>query len=262
MQVDPKEIAWGLERAKIIQDRKMALGSLKTIERHMTACRVEFVRESGNKLIQAGTQFEALALIVTGELIPTTLPGSILREGFVVGLHEYLHREDSAVWKSTYISLGNLMVLWLPLALFDDLAKLHQEFVPNISSIVLKRLDRFYWTSLSTVGPPTSRVAAALLSRLAVDGSLRPKGRAQAIFSGTAGGFRRDLMRITTLSRTAVWDSLNKLRGDRLIDWTEATSESSERIHLLKIDKLHELVEKQFLVEAAKFAESLDSSDR
>lgn len=61
-----------------------------------------------------------------------------------------------------------------------------------------------YWTSLATSGTPSSRVAAALVSRLALEGDDYGEDR-------TVEVKQKDLARLTTMSRSAVADGLAAL---------------------------------------------------
>ena len=68
----------------------------------------------------------------------------------------------------------------------------------------MRRMARFYWTSLATSGSTASRVAAALVSRLALEDEDHGENRSILIR-------QKDLVRLTTLSRSAVADGLSDL---------------------------------------------------
>ena len=70
--------------------------------------------------------------------------------------------------------------------------------------LVMRRLARFYWTSLATSGSPCPRVAAALVSRLVLSGDDHGGDRRIVVK-------QKDLARLTTLSRSAVADGLGEL---------------------------------------------------
>ena len=74
----------------------------------------------------------------------------------------------------------------------------------RMHQLVMRRLARFYWTSLATTGTPSSRVADALVSRLALDGADYGKDREIVLR-------QKDLVRLTTMSRSAVADGLAQL---------------------------------------------------
>ena len=73
--------------------------------------------------------------------------------------------------------------------------------------LVTRRLARFYWTSLATSSTPSSRVAAALVSRLALEGDDHGEDR-------TIEVKQRDPARLTAMSRSAVADGLAALTCD------------------------------------------------
>ena len=70
--------------------------------------------------------------------------------------------------------------------------------------LVMRRLARFYWTSLAISGTPSSRVAAALVSRLALVGNDHGEERTIPIR-------QKDLTRLTAMSRSGVADGLAAL---------------------------------------------------
>ena len=79
----------------------------------------------------------------------------------------------------------------------------------RMHQLVMRRLARFYWTSLATSGTPSSRVAAALVSRLALMGNDYGEDR-------TIEVKQKDLARLTTMSRSAVADGTSGVgRGTR-----------------------------------------------
>jgi len=80
--------------------------------------------------------------------------------------------------------------------------------------LVMRRLARFYWTSLATTGTPASRVAAALVSRLALEAEDFGAGRMVTIK-------QKDLVRLTTMSRSAVADGLTSLTTAGIISFGE-----------------------------------------
>ena len=82
----------------------------------------------------------------------------------------------------------------------------------NMHQLVMRRLARFYWTSLATSGSTPSRVAAALVSRLSL--SAEDHGQDRTIYIR-----QKDLGRLTTLSRSAVADGLSALAEASVISF-------------------------------------------
>ena len=107
-------------------------------------------------------------------------------------------------WVASYSAVTEATVVWIPLGLM----KLIVQRIPSVGDrmyeLVMRRLARFYWTSLATSGTPSSRVAAALVSRLALEGSDHGENRQIWIR-------QKDLIRLTTMSRSAVADGLSLL---------------------------------------------------
>lgn len=82
----------------------------------------------------------------------------------------------------------------------------------RIHQLVMRRMARFYWISRATSGAPASLVAAALVSRLALEDLDFGRNRRIAVK-------QKDLARLTTLSRSAAAIGLAGLSEDPVIAW-------------------------------------------
>ena len=153
-------------------------------------------------VIQSGAQFDYLLFVQSGTVVPWTFPRSELNAPFLVGVHEFLALAER--WIGTYSAATTAIVVTIPVGvmkLVSDQLPLVKE---NMHERVMRRLARFYWTSLATSGSKPSRVAAALVSRLSLDAEDHGQGRTIHIR-------QKDLGRLTTLSRSAVADGLTAL---------------------------------------------------
>lgn len=168
-------------------------------------------------LIRSGSQFTHLYFVQLGTIIPWQSPHSELSAPFLIGEHELL--SDAERWVGSYSAITEAIVVGIP----TGVMKLALDRIPCIRDkmhqLVMRRLARYYWTSLATSGTPSSRVAAALVSRLALTGDDFGEDRTIAIK-------QKDLARLTTMSRSAVADGLSSLADVRAI---RPTGEPSSR---------------------------------
>ena len=159
-------------------------------------------------LIRSGSLFTHLLFVQHGTVVPWQYPYSELEAPFLIGEHELLM--DAERWVASYSAVTEAVVVWIPVALM----KLVVDRIPRVRDrmhqLVMRRLARFYWTSLATSGTPSSRVAAALISRLALEGNDHGEDRAISIR-------QKDLTRLTTMSRSAVADGLSTLAKAQVI---------------------------------------------
>ena len=164
---------------------------------------MQYVEASGDlPLIRSGSLFTHLLFVQHGTVVPWQYPYSELEAPFLIGEHEFLM--DAERWVASYSAVTEAIVVWIPGALM----RLVVERIPRVGErmhqLVMRRLSRFYWTSLATSGTPSSRVAAALVSRLALDGNDHGEDREISIR-------QKDLTRLTAMSRSAVSDGLSVL---------------------------------------------------
>ena len=153
-------------------------------------------------LIRSGSKFTHLLFVQHGTVVPWQYPYSELAAPFLIGEHEFLTVAER--WVASYSAVTEAVVVDIPVGVMN----LALDRIPSVRDrmhqLVMRRLARFYWTSLATSGTPSSRVAAALVSRLALIGDDYGSDRTIAIR-------QKDLVRLTTMSRSAVADGLGSL---------------------------------------------------
>ncbi len=159
-------------------------------------------------LIRSGTLFTHLLFVQHGTVVPWQYPYSELEAPFLIGEHEFLMDTDR--WVASYSAVTEAIVVWIPVALMDLVVDRIPRVRDRMHQLVMRRLARFYWTSLATSGTPSSRVAAALVSRLALKGNDHGEDREISIR-------QKDLTRLTTMSRSAVADGLSTLAKAQVI---------------------------------------------
>ena len=163
---------------------------------------------SDTPLIGSGSAFTHLVFVQHGTIVPWQYPYSELAAPYLIGEHEFL--SDAERWVASYSAVTEAIVVDIPVSVM----RLIVERIPGVRDrmhqLVMRRLARFYWTSLATTGTPASRVAAALVSRLALEGDDYGENRKIRIQ-------QKDLIRLTTMSRSAVADGLGSLVRDEAI---------------------------------------------
>ena len=98
--------------------------------------------------------------------------------------------------------------------------------------VLLRRMARYYWISLATNGSPAPRVAAALISRLALLGEDRGCEREISVR-------QRDIGRLTVMSRSAVAGGISTLAAADLIRIGDDNSDRfSGSVHVPDVDRL------------------------
>lgn len=182
-------------------------------------------------LVRSGSPFTHLLFVQQGTLIPWQFPPSELRFPFLIGDHELLM--GASRWMATYSATREAAVIEIPLSSMQDVLIALPRVRTNMERLVLRRLSRFYWTSLSITGTPRSRVAAALVSRLALSGEDAGQGR-------EIGVRQTELMRLTAMSRTAVADGLRQLVETGVID-TGERRRFSGRVTVPDVDRLKDV---------------------
>ena len=168
-----------------------------------------FVQPSADvPLIQSGAPFRHLYFVQHGMVVPWQYPYSELSSPFLIGDHEFMMGAER--WVASYSAATETTVVAIPVATM----RLTVESIPDIRAkmyvVLLRRMARYYWISLATNGSPAPRVAAALISRLALNG--RDHGREREIAVR-----QLDLVRLTVLSRSAVATGISILSAADLI---------------------------------------------
>ena len=161
-------------------------------------------------LIRSGSDFTHLVFVQHGIVTPWQSPYSELAAPFLIGVHEFLMGAER--WSASYSAITEAVVVGIPKDVMQLVVERLLQVRERMHDLVMRRLARFYWVSLATSGGPASRVAAALVSRLALDDLDFGEGRVIAIR-------QKDLSRLTTLSRSAVAAGLAELAESRAIRW-------------------------------------------
>ena len=190
-----------------------------------------FVEPSADAaLIQSGKSFIHLYFVQHGMVVPWQYPHSELSSPFLIGEHEFMM--DAERWVASYSATTKATVVGIPVATM----RLAVERIPRIRAqmhlVLMRRMARYYWISLATSGSPTSRVAAALISRLALNGE--DYGREREIEVR-----QRDIVRLTVMSRSAVASGVSSLAAAEAI---RVGGDKSERftglVHVPDVERL------------------------
>jgi CRP-like cAMP-binding protein len=169
---------------------------------------VQFVNRSDEPLISSGDPFDGVMFIQSGTVAPWQYPMSELRNPFLLGEHELLM--GASRWVATYSAVEDSVVINIPVPTMEIVLSRLPAIRANMHRLVLRRLSRFYWTSLAITGSAASRVAAALVSRLALEDLDFGEDRRWEISQG-------ELARLTTMSRSAVADGLAEISRKGII---------------------------------------------
>ena len=161
-------------------------------------------------LIRSGAPFTHLVFVQNGTVVPWQYPHSELTAPFLIGEHEFL--AGAQRWVGSYSAVTETIVVGIPVSVMAAIVDRVPGVRDRMHQLLMRRLARFYWTSLATNGTPTSRVAAALVSRLALEEEDHGEDRAIRIR-------QKDLVRLTTLSRSAVADGLSGLLRAGVIEF-------------------------------------------
>jgi hypothetical protein len=190
-----------------------------------------FVEPSADvALIRSGEPFRYLYFVQHGMIVPWQYPYSDLSSPFLIGDHEFMMGAER--WVASYSAATQATVVAIPVATM----RLTVERIPQIRAemylVLLRRLARYYWISLATNGSPAQRVAAALVSRLALRGEDHGCEREIALR-------QRDIVRLTVMSRSAVAGGISTLTSADLIRIGDDNSERfSGLVHVPDVDRL------------------------
>ena len=168
-----------------------------------------FVEPSADEpLIRSGSAFTHLLFVQCGTIVPWQYPYSELKAPFLIGDHEFLTGAER--WVANYSAVTEAIVVDIPLEVMRRILERVPSVGDRMHELVMRRLERFYWTSLAISGNPASRVAAALVSRLALMGSDYGEEKIVEILQS-------DLARLTAMTRFSVSDGLKTLRDEETI---------------------------------------------
>lgn len=169
---------------------------------------LQFVEASDEPLISSGERFDRVMFIQSGTVAPWQYPRAELKNPFLIGEHELLM--GATRWVATYSAVESSVIVEIPVATMEVVLSRIPAVRDNMHRLVLRRLSRFYWTSLAITGSAASRVAAALVSRLALNDLDFGSDRRWEISQG-------ELARLTTMSRSAVADGLSEIARQGVI---------------------------------------------
>ena len=190
-----------------------------------------FVEPSADvALIRSGEPFTHLYFVQHGMIVSWQYPYSELSSPFLIGDHEFMIGAER--WVASYSAAMQTTIVAIPVATMT----LTVERIPQVRAkmyrVLLRRLARYYWISLATNGSPATRVAAALISRLALSGE--DHGREREITLR-----QRDIVRLTVMSRSAVAGGISRLTSTDLIRIGDDNSERfSGLVHVPDVDRL------------------------
>ena len=153
-------------------------------------------------LIRSGARFTHLVFVQNGTVVPWQYPHSELTAPFLIGEYEFL--AGAQRWVGSYSAVTESIVVGIPVSVMAEIVDRIPGVGDRMHQLLMRRMARFYWTSLATSGSTASRVAAALVSRLALEDEDHGEDRRILIR-------QKDLVRLTTLSRSAVADGLSEL---------------------------------------------------
>ena len=197
---------------------------------------------SETPLIASGSAFTHLVFVQHGTLAPWQFPHSELAAPFLVGIHEFLMGAER--WVGSYSAVNEAVVVSIPVGVMTKVVESIPSVRERMHELLMRRLSRFYWVSLATNGSPSSRVAAALVSRLALDDLDFGADRVIAVR-------QKDLGRLTTMSRSAVAAGLVELAEADVISWGDSASARFKGevvvrdVELLKARAFSEVVERE-----------------
>ena len=190
-----------------------------------------FVEPSADvALIRSGEPFTHLYFVRHGMIVPWQYPYSELNSPFLIGDHEFMMGAEH--WVASYSAATQTTVVGIPVSTM----RLAVQRIPQVHDrmyvVLLRRMARYYWISLATNGSPAPRVAAALISRLALLGEDRGCEREISVR-------QRDIGRLTVMSRSAVAGGISTLAAADLIRIGDDNSERfSGLVHVPDVDRL------------------------
>ncbi|MDE2896644.1 MAG: Crp/Fnr family transcriptional regulator, partial [Chloroflexota bacterium] len=172
---------------------------------------MDYIEPSADSpFIQSGSAFADLVFVQHGTAVPWQSPHSELAAPFLIGVHEFLM--DAERWVASYSAITEAVVVRIPKVVMarvvDELPSVRE----RMHELVMRRLARYYWVSLATSGAPGSRVAAALISRLALEDRDFGVDRRIAVR-------QTDIARLTTMSRSGVSVGLAELVREQVVQW-------------------------------------------
>ena len=190
-----------------------------------------FVEPSADMaLIGSGQPFKHLYFVQHGMVVPWQYPYSDLSSPFLIGDHEFMM--SAKRWVASYSAATQATLVAIPVATMRLAVERFPQILTEMYLVLLRRLARYYWITLAINGSPGQRVAAALISRLALKGEDHGWGREITIR-------QRDIVRLTVMSRSAVAGGISTLTSADLIRIGNDNSERfSGLVHVPDVDQL------------------------
>ena len=198
------------------------------------ALEVRFVEPSNDDaLIRSGAPFKHLYFIQHGIFVSWQYPHSELPSPFLLGDHEFMM--NAKHWVATYSPLTQATIVGIPVATMKLVVEKIPEIRDQINLVLLRRMARYYWISLATNGSPASRVAAALISRLALSSEDHGHDREISLRQG-------EITRLTVMSRSAVSAGIMTLASEKVIRIGMNKERFSGKIHVPDVHQLKRYV--------------------
>ena len=242
MPLTPDEIADALSSLREFAGVASQAALIRFLDQSDCDLEYRYVDPIPEPSFKAGSPFRGLILIRQGEFIAWTNPPSYLGSPFLIGQHEFISSDRDRRWLASYSASAASGYLEIPVPLMDDLVEEFPRLLRNFQSTVSRVLTRFYWTSLAGTGSPESKVAAALMSRLVLEG----------IDTGTnrvIGTDQTVLVRLTRTSRTGVYHGLKSLSEKGLIKVVNPTRDRpyiTGKLRIPSVDRLRQTAESSF----------------
>ena len=190
-----------------------------------------FVEPSADvAFIRSGEPFETLYFVQHGMIVPWQYPYSELSSPFLIGDHEFMMGAER--WVASYSAATEVTIVGIPVSTMRLAVAEIPELRNSMNLVLLRRMARYYWISLATNGSPAPRVAAALISRLALEGQDYGRNREVAVRQS-------DIVRLTVMSRSAVGGGISILAKTNLIGiGYEGNERFSGRVRVPDVDRL------------------------
>ena len=192
---------------------------------------IKFVEPSADvPMIRSGDRFEYLYFVHNGTIATWQYPRSELFSPFLIGDHEFTMGGER--WVASYSALTRATIVGIPISTMELIVEKMPDIRLSLSQFVLRRMARYYWVSVATNGSPASRVAAALVSRLALVGT--DYGSECDVIVR-----QRDIVRLTVMSRSAVASGIATLLDENLINFGNPGQERySGVVHIPEVGRL------------------------
>lgn len=194
--------------------------------------------QAGAIVTNSGDHIESLLFIQHGVVVAWQIPVSTLETPYLLGEHELL--TGMGYWMATYSAYTDAQLVHLPIALMRRVLQRTPEVPRNIQQALYARISRYYWTSLATSGTNKSKVAAALVSRLALD-DRDVAGERDVIVHMS----QKELCRLTNTSRPGVSKGLKELVDDGVVSLKRPSYMTGEMI-IRSVDALKDEAYRSF----------------